>query len=93
MTRREREKEKLKRQVPPPPHNEEAIKWKKYCDDAGIIISPVATEDNESGLWQIGISTPDNYKKIYRSPEKCDKHSLWEVFNRYTKYYYDKRQT
>ena len=90
MTRREREKEKLKRQVPNLYRNEDERIYHKYCGDNGIRISPVATLDNVPGKWQVGISTPDDYRKIYRSPEICTADSLPEVFNKYTKYYYDK---
>ena len=62
----------------------------EYCVRNDIRISPVALPDNNIGQWNIGISTPDNYKKIYRSPEKCDKHSVMEVMYKYCIYYYEK---
>ena len=61
-----------------------------YCIRNNIRISPVACLDNRVGSWQIGISTPDDYKKIYRSPEICDKHSVMEVYYKYCLYYYEK---
>jgi len=84
-------KEQEKRLLPNPIFTEEQEKWIKYCRDKEIRISPVATLDNEIGKWNIGISTPDDFRKVYRSPEKCDKYSVWEIYLKYNKYYYDKQ--
>ena len=85
-------KEKAKRCLPEDYYpSDKEMEAYRYCVRNGIIISPVATEEwGEVGKWNIGISTPDNYKKIYRSPEKCDKHSVTEVFYKYCIYYYEK---
>ena len=85
-----RQKEAKKRQLPNYILNVYELLCYQYCVRNNIRISPVAVP-NEIGKWRIGISTPDSYKKVYESPEKCDVHSVWEVFNRYTKYYYEKR--
>ena len=62
----------------------------QYCVRNDIRISPVGISD-KIGQWRIGISTPDNYKKIYNSPEICDKHSVMEVMYKYCIYYYEKQ--
>ena len=86
-----RQKEAKKRQLPSYILEGYELRCYQYCVRNNIRISPVGIA-NEIGKWRIGISTPDSYKKVYESPEKCDAHSVWEVFNRYTKYYYEKRQ-
>ena len=60
-----------------------------YCVKNNIRISPIGVKD-VIGHWKIGISTPEDYKRIYTSPETCDKHSVWEVFYKYCNYYYEK---
>ena len=85
-----KQKEQKKRQLPDYILEGEEFDAYRYCILNDIRISPVAVP-NEIGKWRIGISTPDSYKKVYESPERCDVHSVWEVFNRYTKYYYEKR--
>ena len=77
-----RQKEAKKRQVPDYIPTDDERRWHEHCSRLNIRISPVALLDNAPGKWQIGISIPDNYKKIYRSPEICDKDTLWEVFYR-----------
>lgn len=91
MTKAQRLKQKQRRLLPDYIMTDEEFKWYKYCCDNAIRISPVAPPDNEPGKWNIGISTPDDHKKIYRSPELCDKDTVWPVFHKYTKYYYDRR--
>ena len=62
-----------------------------YCIENNIIISPVAAETGPRPLkWHVGISTPDNFKKVYKSRFQYDNSQIWpEVFNN-MKYYYDK---
>ena len=83
------EKKKKDRQLPEIILTGENLKAYEYCVRNNIRISPVGIL-GEVGKWRIGISTPESYKKVYESPEICDKYTVWEVFNRYTKYYYDR---
>ena len=69
--------------------SEENRKAYEYCVRNNIRISPIGVVD-KIGYWRIGISTPDNFKKVYESPELCDKYSVWEIFYKYCKYYYEK---
>ncbi len=63
-----------------------------YCIDNNIIVSPVAAEEGMMpGKWYIGISTPDNYKKIYKSRFKYDNLQVWEAHYEMCSYYYNKR--
>lgn len=61
-----------------------------YCVRNNIRISPCGVAGHV-GSWSIGISTPNNYKKINNSPEICDEHTVWQVFYKYCSYYYNKR--
>ena len=88
MTRRQ--KEAQKRKVPDYIFNDEELKYYLYCIRNGIIISPMGTKDNAIGKWRIGISTPDNHKKVYYAPHIYDKDTLWPSLIDYFKFYYEK---
>ena len=47
--------------------------------------------NNTPGKWYIGISTPDNYKKVYKSKHIYDKTQVWDAMFEMCKYYYDKK--
>ena len=90
LTKREREKKK--RQLPDnyiP--TEEQHNHYMYCLRNNIRISPMGTEDNAVGKWRIGISTPDDYRKVYFAPHIYDKDTIWPSFYNYCKYYYEKQ--
>jgi hypothetical protein len=85
-------KEKAKKRLPDNYiQTEEEEKAYLYCVKNNIIISPVAVKDT-IGSWAVGISLPGNHKKVHNSPEICDKHSIWQIFYKYCKYYYDKNK-
>ena len=65
----------------------------EYCVINNIIVSPYPAE---SGMmpqhWFVGISTPDDYKKIYKSKFKYDNHQIWPAMYEMCVYYYNKRK-
>ena len=85
-----RQKEEAKKQLPTYIPSDEERDWYMHCVRSGIIISPVGIL-NKTGEWHIGISSPNNHKTVHKSPEICDRFSVWEVFYKYCKYYYDKK--
>ena len=60
-----------------------------YCVKNDIRISPIGVQGTLD-QWYIGISTPEDYKRVYNSPETCDRHSVWQIFYKYCNYYYEK---
>ena len=61
--------------------------WYEWGIKQGIIISPIP---KEPGKWYVGVSTPDNYKKIYKSRFEYDWLQIWDACMESYKYYYDK---
>ena len=85
-----RQKEQQKYRLPSCNPTEEQKKYYNYCVDNNIIISPMGI-NNTPGKWYIGISTPDNYKKVYKSKHIYDKTQVWDAMFEMCKYYYDKK--
>ena len=65
-----RQKEAKKRQLPDYIFNDEEFKAYRYCVLNDIRISPIGTD--VIGKWKIGISTEDNYRRIYHAPHIYD---------------------
>ncbi len=84
-----RKKEQSKYRLPECNPTEEQQKYDNYCVNKNIIISPIGINATP-GKWYIGISTPDNYKKVYKSKFIYDQHQIWEEMFNMCKYYYDK---
>ena len=59
--KKEQEKHKLPTNYSPTREEDSAY---HYCVDKNIRISPIASD--ESGKWYIGVSTPDDFKKVYK---------------------------
>ncbi len=70
------------------PSNEEQKAY-EYCLDNDIRISPWY---HSQGKWYIGISTPEDYKKVYKSKHVYDKDTIWFSFYDMCKFYYNKRK-
>ncbi len=85
-----RQKEQAKYRLPECNPTEDQKKYYDYCVNKNIIISPIGINATP-GKWYIGISTPDNYKKVYKSKFIYDKDQVWEEMFNMCKYYYDKR--
>ena len=85
-----RQKEQAKFRLPDYQVSPEEQKAYEYCVNNDIIISPIGISD-DAGKWYIGIATPDNYKKVYKSKHIYDKDTVWISFYEMCKYYYDKR--
>ena len=84
-------KEKKKRQLPDYIANPEEFKWYKFCLDNEIRISPIGINDRV-GAWKIGISTADDFRKVYYAPHIYDRDTIWPSFYNYCKFYYDKNK-
>ena len=84
-----RQKEQKKRQLPDYIPTKDERKYYQYCVRNNIRISPIGTD--VIGKWKIGISTEDNYRKIYHAPHIYDRDTIWIEFYKFCKYYYDKR--
>ena len=84
-----RQKEQAKYKLPDFHISKEQQKYYDYCVKSNIIISPIGIQ-NTPGKWYIGISTPDNYKKVYKSKHIYDKNQVWDAMFEMCKYYYDK---
>ena len=64
-----------------------------FCVDNNIRISPVPETDGPRPVkWHIGISTPDNHRKIYKSKYKYDNHQVWQAHYEMCLYYYKKHE-
>jgi len=85
-----RQKEQKKYNLPELSMTPRQSTYYNYCIDNNIRISPIGISDTP-GKWYIGISTPDNYRKIYKSKHIYDKNQVWEAMFEMCKYYYDKR--
>ena len=85
-----RQKEQQKYRLPECSITEEQQKYYDYCVKNNIIISPIGIQ-NTPGKWYVGISTPDNYKKVYKSKHIYDKDQIWDAMFEMCKYYYDKQ--
>ena len=85
-----RQKEQQKYRLPECSITEEQQKCYDYCVKNNIIISPIGIQ-NTPGKWYVGISTPDNYKKVYKSKHIYDKDQIWDAMFEMCKYYYDKQ--
>ena len=70
---------------------EKQNKAHEYCINNNIRVSPIAAE---SGLkvttWYVGISTPENYKKVYKSPEVYASPEIWDAVSKAEIFYYEK---
>lgn len=63
-----------------------------YCVKNDIRISPVAIGPgmmNEK--WYVGISTPENYKKVYKSKFQYDNEQIWPAVYEMCLYYFNKK--
>ena len=85
-----RQKEQQKYRLPECYTSEEQQKYYDYCVKNNIIISPIGIQ-NTPGKWYVGISTPDNYKKVYKSKHIYNKDQIWDAMFEMCKYYYDKQ--
>ena len=85
-----REREKKKRQLPDYIPSEDERTWFAYCIRNDIRISPYGISD-QIGKWKIGISTPEDHRKVYYAPHIYDKDTIWPSVYNYMKYYYEKR--
>ena len=63
--------------------------WYSWGIKQGIIISPVPAKD--PGKWHVGVSTPDNFRKIYKSRFEYDWLQIWDAVMESYKYYYEKQ--
>ena len=64
----------------------------EYCVKNNIRISPIPTGPGTMPEeWYIGISTPDNYKKVYKSKFKYNHEQIWPAFYEACCYYYGKK--
>jgi len=71
--------------------SEEEIIWRDFCNNKGIIISPIAaTQGPNPKEWRIGISFMPEYKKINLTPSIYIGDIIWEEVYKIMKYYYDK---
>ena len=87
LTKRQREAKK--RQLPDYIPTEDERTWYSYCVRNNIRISPMGHDS--VGSWKIGISTPEDYRKVYYAPHVYTSDTIWIEFYKYCKYYYDKR--
>ena len=85
-----RQKEQAKYKLPEYNTSEDQQKYYEYCIKNNIIISPIGIQ-NTTSKWYIGISTPDNYKKVYKSKHIYDKDQVLDAMFEMCKYYYDKQ--
>ena len=71
--------------------SEEEIIWRDFCNNKGIIISPIAAAQGLNPKeWRIGISFMPEYKKINLTPSIYIGDIIWEEVYKIKKYYYDK---
>ena len=71
--------------------SEEENKWRNFCVNKNIRISPLGIY-NEEKKWRIGIAIGP-YKKnetIHIAPSIYDQHTIWIEYYKMCKYYYDK---
>ena len=62
-----------------------------YCIDNNIRVSPIAYEPGmKNKLYHVGVSYPEDYKKIYKSPEVFQEYEIWEEVSKAEIYYYEK---
>ena len=74
------------------PNERQALAY-MYCIDNDIIISPIAAEQGMMpAKWYVGISTPDDYKKVYKSKFQYDNNQIWEAMYEMCEYYYNKKK-
>ena len=85
-----RQKEQAKYKLPTGNITEEQQKQYDCCSKNNIIINPIGIQKTP-GKWYVLISTPDNYKKVYKSKHIYDKDQVWDVMFEMCKYYYDKQ--
>ena len=84
--KKEQEKHKLPTNYSPTKEEDNAY---HYCVENDIRISPIASD--ESGKWYIGVSTPDDFKKVYKSKYIYNRDTIWVSFYEMCLYYYKKR--
>lgn len=82
-----RQKQAAARRLPDYIPNDKERDYYYHCVKADIRISPIGTDD--IGKWYIGISSPGNHKKVYKSKFIYDKDTIWVAFYEMCKYYYD----
>ena len=71
--------------------SEEEMIWRDFCNNKGIIISPIAAAQGPNPKeWRIGISFMPEYKKINLTPSIYISDIIWEEVYKIMKYYYDK---
>lgn len=73
--------------------NEEEIKWRNFCVENNIRISPLGI-NGEKKKWKIGISL-GLYKKgekMHIAPSVYDADTIWIEYYRMCKFYYDKHR-
>ncbi len=85
-----RQKEQAKYRLPQCNITKEQQLYYEYCIEKNIRISPIGI-NNTPGKWYVGISTPENYKKVYKSKHIYDKEQIWDAVFEMCKYYYDKK--
>ena len=62
-----------------------------YCINNDIRISPVASESGpRPRKWFVGVSTPDNFKKVYKSRFEYNNEQIWPEVFKACQFYYDK---
>jgi hypothetical protein len=85
-----RQKARLQWQLPDHSTTKEQQKYYDYCVQNNIRVSPIGIKD-QPGKWYVGISTPDNYRKVYKSKHIYDREQIWDEMFNMCKYYYDKK--
>ena len=70
----------------------------RYCIKEGIIVSPIASkpwsyrEKDKNKSWYVGVSLPENPRKVFKSPEPYGIDEIWDKVEETKKYYYDKHR-
>lgn len=73
--------------------NEEETKWRDFCVQNNIRISPLGI-NGEKKKWKIGISLGPYKKgeKMHIAPSVYDANTIWIEYYRMCKFYYDKHR-
>ena len=71
--------------------SEKERRARDFCMENDIRISPIPVDQgSRPDKWYVGISTPDNYKKVYKSKFQFNNEQIWEEIYKACIYYYDK---
>ena len=74
---------------------DEAHRW---CIHNDYRISPIASKTwgfkakSKEKSYHIGVSTPENWKKVYKSPEIYGEDEIWDKVSETEQFYYDKHR-